>query len=513
MKKLLSLICLLALMTVSFSACDFNLFGEEKEKLPEIGTPIQITYALSDATMGTIEGELTQTVLYGQTVSTPVTVATDLYAVKFVGWSDGKTEPTREGDCPTKDTTYTAIFQPDVLDVPVLYITTDSGKPITSKTEYQTGKISVFGAGSEDNISDVELKIRGRGNYTWGSTFYEPAELWAKRPYRLKFDKKINLLGLGDGEAKNWVLLANHCDQSLIRNYISYSFAEALDGIEWQPNVKNVEVFLNGEYVGVYLLTEQVQVNEYRININPSLTEEKTDFLVMMSGYATEEGNDWFEVSGCTQPFEIKSDLSSDAIIKQRQIEYIQTFVTRAYQTLKNGDEKSVRQLIDVDSLIDVYLCQELFKQLDSHWDNNYMYATVDGKLTFGPIWDFDQCAGNADTGVEDEEGIRARDANCWFRQALKRDWFQALVRDRWEEIYDDIILNIPEQIRAVGKQYYNSFCRNFEKWKIFGLKRNRETAPILALKTYTEHYEYFATWMETRIEWLDDYIYLNFPD
>ena len=325
----------------------------------------------------------------------------------------------------------------------------------------------------------------------------------------------MNLLGQGNGKARSWVLLANHCDQSLLRNQTVMQFARMMTGIVWEPATSSVEVFLNGEYIGVYVLTEQVQIQKNRINLSEDITTEEIDFLVHRSGYAYNAGQIAFSYDG--EPYEIVSDLSENGTLYNKQYNYIQSRIGECWDAVKGGDQEEIQALMDIDSVIDTLIVHEFFKNLDTGHDNFYMFASVDSKLFFGPVWDFDQCAGNANEGVENYVGLRGSNTNGWYRNFLKLDWFKELLLARWEELYEDEIQAVPAMIRNAAQSGYQSYCRNFDRWQILGYtdsqgnkqmgqKINREVDYIRYFQTFDEHYEYFATWMENRIVWLNSY-------
>lgn len=472
---------------------------------PSYGTRVRVKYVINNSHAGSLSGKLTQDVYYGKTTTEAVSVSANL-GYKFVGWSDGSTSTVRSNECPRKNTTYTAIFEFDTKELPILDLYTDNGQNITSKEVYVPGTISVHNGPEGFNFEDFPMEIRGRGNYTWGGE---------KKPYRIKLSEKMNLLGQGSGKARSWVLLANHCDQSLLRNQTVLNFARMLTGIVWEPSAQSVEVFLNGKYIGVYTLTEQVQINKNRINLSEDITTEEIDFLVHRSGYAYNAGQIAFSYDG--EPYEIVSDLSENGTLYNKQYNYIQSRIGECWDAVKGGDQEEIQALMDIDSVIDTLIVHEFFKNLDTGHDNFYMFASVDSKLFFGPVWDFDQCAGNANEGVENYVGLRGSNTNGWYRNFLKLDWFKELLLARWEELYEDEIQAVPAMIRNAAQSGYQSYCRNFDRWQILGYtdsqgnkqmgqKINREVDYIRYFQTFDEHYEYFATWMENRIVWLNSY-------
>lgn len=452
----------------------------------------KIVYTVNYKSAGKIEGWKVQE---AGKESNIVTALPNL-GYKFVKWSDGYTEPSRSGD--TEEGLYTAIFDYDILDMPIIVINTDSGKAISSKTEYADATISLYGCESKYEIDNMAMQIRGRGNNSWG---------YPKKSYKFKLETKNDLLNLGDGKEKIWVLLANQCDQSLQRNHVSFELGRYFEGIDWEPASTSVEVYLNGEYVGVYLLAEDIKVSKNRVDIEEGNVDEiDTGYLLELSNYASGE-----VITAAGRTYMIHSDLSEDKNIKNQQRNYIKDYVNDAYEALGSGSYEEADELIDLDSLLAAYLTEEIVKNLDSQWDSFYLYKDVGGKLFFGPVWDFDLSLGNANEGEEVYNDIFVGNGRgsggslaTWFAVAMMQDWFRQLVQDKWVEIYDSLC-ELPKFIIDEGELGFRSYERNFEKWKIFGTVQNRETHYITRLKNYKEHYEYLAQWLTDRLEWLND--------
>ena len=463
-----------------------------------------VRYTVNNSKGGSISGYTSQIIRYGETKTSAVEAKPAL-GYKFVSWSDGVKTAKRSGESFRSDTTLTATFEIDALTLPVISITTETGSDPTSKEVYINGTISISNCADEYKLTELAMEIRGRGNYTWNSS------KCAKKAWRVKLSKKQNLLGQGDGKAKSWTLIANHCDQSLIRNFITLNYARKLDSIGFMSSATSVDVYVNGEYRGVYLLCEQNQVQEYRVNITENPDSVKTGYLVEMTGYA-ETPMFTINLGGKDFKFEIKSDLSTDENTYWAQYDFIADYFQKCWNAVASGDRARIEKLIDINSVVDTYIVEELFKNLDAGWDSFYMYYDygVEGDvLHFGPIWDFDLSGGNVneETGCDQYTGLRAGTMGCnpWFATLLQQSWFKALVAERWKELKVETD-KIPAEIRAEAMANEAAYARNFDRWQIFGQQINREPAAIRALRTYKAHYEYYATWMENRIAWLDSY-------
>ena len=144
------------------------------------------------------------------------------------------------------------------FEMPIIRINTVSGATITSKETYTEAKISVINKQGDYEMTDTNLSIRLRGN----ATLYAD-----KKSYKLKFEVKQNILNVGVGSAKTWSLISNCYDGSLLRDLTVYRIADSLDGLLYSPNCLSVELFVNNEYQGVYLLCEDVNVNKNRVAI------------------------------------------------------------------------------------------------------------------------------------------------------------------------------------------------------------------------------------------------------
>lgn len=473
----------------------------EKPPAPEIGTIVSVYYGVKNVKAGKISGTKQQYIEYGVTTTEQVWASAKV-GFRFSQWSDGVKTPIRSGETFREDTEVYALFEEDPLELPIVNITTCTGAEVTSKEEYIDGTIALSNCDEQYAFEPMDMEIRGRGNHTW----------WLeKKPYRIKLSKKKNLLGQGSGPAKVWVLLADHCDQSLLRNHTALNYARKLDGLAFISSAQSVEVYFNGEYRGVYLLCEQNQVNEERVNIAEEPESVQTGYLVQLSGYA-EDPKFVLNMSNGERQYEVKNDLSTDTAVFNQQMAFIEGVFQQAWDAVLAGDQEQIESLIDIPSVVDSYLVEELFKNLDAGWDSFYFHydATVAGeKLHFGPIWDFDLTGGNVneETNCDKYEGLHAgtMESNAWFAELLKYSWFRNLVAQRWDELKAETD-KIPETIRTTAQAGYTAYCRNFLKWPIFGERLNREPAAIRALDTYKKHYEYYANWMANRIQWLDTY-------
>lgn len=168
-----------------------------------------------------------------------------------------------------------------------------------------------------------------------------------------------------------------------------------------------------------------------------------------------------------------------------------------------------------MDSLVDVYIGNEIVKNVDAGWDSVYMSKDAGGKLQFGPLWDFDLTLSNVDSvlGIDSYKGFSPYTilnvnacSNPWLCYAMENQWFRKKVQDRWNELSADIE-DLPKTVIREAEENINSYLRNFERWDILGKQVYTQPKYITAMTTYTEHYTYLSDWITKRTNWLDSKI------
>lgn len=463
---------------------------------------VTVSFRANPELLGTIKGSPTQTVKAGEPTDWVMAVPRDGFS--FISWSDGSTEERREGETFTEDTELTAYFELTPYELPVLEITMPNGDEVISKTEYNDITLSITNTDEEYCIENVPGFLRGRGNATW--------KLMEKKSYKLKFEKKQNLLGIGEYADKDWILLANHCDQTMLRNYLAFYLARELDGIEYTTDARFVEVVINGKYKGVYLLCEQVEAAKGRVNIEVDPKELDTGYLIELDQYADDDEGAVEDVTY----FSLKSGdlytLKSDAT--PEQVAFIKEYITQVDKAIRNCKKEEIEKLIDLDSCVDMYILQEFMLNIDVGWSSFFMYKNAGGKLFFGPAWDFDLAAGNdRRLFAGGSEGVYVGDPdnsfkqrNKWYMILMQEDWFKALVKERWNEVrpYFEEISSVAEQTAKDMKQ---SVDRNYARWDIFRQRINQEPDCVMILANYRLHTKHLYKWLDDRYAWFDGWV------
>ena len=358
------------------------------------------------------------------------------------------------------------------------------GKRVKSKEEYIDCTVTI----SDTEIDEYSAGIRGRGNSTWAMP---------KKPYRIKFDEKVSVFG--ETKNKSWVLLALYGDYSAVKDKLAFTMADAIGTDSFVPSYHYVDVYINGRYKGLYLLTDQVDENKGRANVKEDFTAEDVTvpFLVELDAYAPEEGVegvDWFSVSG--RAYAIKYP-EADERYTEEQFEYIKKYINDVENACSEGSLEKLSQLVDIDSFIDYYIVQEAMGQAEINWKSVYMYKTKDGLMKMGPIWDFDWSAMGSSIGKHRDinkdriEGFYS--SGNWFDLMLKNSpEFKALVGERFDEA-KGTLLSVIEDTRKEYERFEPYYKRNHLRWHWFRVWSNQE-----------EYYNKVLDWVTARIEWLD---------
>ncbi len=401
--------------------------------------------------------------------------------------------------------------QEQLTNLPTIYITTDNGQFIeqNKKDIYLAGKITIKSSVPSEEITNVVMEIKGRGNSTWGMP---------KKPFRIKLDKKANLLGLPAKE-KNWVLLANYADKTLMRNAVAFKVSK-LVGLEFTPSVRFVDLVFNGQFLGGYMLTDQVEVADFRVPVEKQEITDTTEpavaggYLLEIDGFAAGEPK-WF-----TTPEGLKVTIKypKDDEINDAQLKYITDF-TKAFENKLFSNDfkdplKGYRAGVDTLSLINWYIACELTGNSDSFWSTYIYKKRSDDKFYFGPMWDYD-IAFNNDSRLGDaqEKAMResAHQPRTWIERLWKDEWFQKAVEHRWRELVDAGLENeLTSYINETEALLQSSQTKNFERWNILNRKVHYEFA---LFPTYKGGVDFLRSYVKNRISFLSKNFTVKEPE
>lgn len=272
------------------------------------------------------------------------------------------------------------------VDITLSEVTLEDINSGYKSTKYPGNLLQLTTDGSVQTFENVE--IRGRGNSTWVQT---------KKPYRIKFVDKTDLLGLG--LAKKWALLSNPIDQSNLRIDTAF-YLEQMLGEQYARVGDFVELYVDGNYYGLYYLTRTVDVSKRDIALNDPM-----GVLMELDNAYCEDAEYYYKLKSgdcLTLKEAVVSDNAAEAVKAFAQdFERLQT-------AAEKGDYEMVKSLADVESLAQYYLLSEFTYDLDAYVSSYFWYRDgADDKIHAGPGWDFDAAFGNLNWGDNSAESWR----------------------------------------------------------------------------------------------------------
>jgi hypothetical protein len=341
----------------------------------------------------------------------------------------------------------------------------------------------------------IAAQLRGRGNSTWF--------LSDKKPYRLRFDENTSILGMP--KAKNYVLLAEYADKSLMRNVITQKMVSLMENLPYSLEVRFVELYVNEEYRGVYVLTEQVEVHKNKFTIESIPGEVNTGYFFEMDQRFYDQnitpGWDWIVVRDI--PYEIKEPDPDDLGFTSTHATYLKAYIESVENALIA--KSNYNNLINLNNWIEHFIVHEFVKNVDVGWSSVFMYKEKDGPLQYGPLWDFDLAYGNADYidyGPEGFYGMRQY-KNRMFKLMMDILEVRLLYREAYNNFYFDVLPELLEMIPVLSESISEMAHRNFLKWDIMNSYVWPNPAEVLAQKTHAGQVQYVVSYMNLRAEWM----------
>ena len=412
-------------------------------------------------------------------------------ATLVYGWYDSKTLHLKISNGQQLDFPYDDSGTPRRFTLPVVKLTFSGALDLET---YRTGSYVITDpdkAFSDESEISGTMKIRGRGNSTWGMP---------KKPVKLKLDSEKSVLGMHP--EKDWALIANYADKSLLRNTLGMELSRIM-GFSWTPSHVPCEVYFNGQYQGVYDFFEHKETGEYKVNIN-----KDTDFYLEIEQNIDEPHSFWTSYG---VPIQFKDpDEPGD-----ERIAYVQDYFKRFESALRGTDfadsVKGYAAYIDVDSWVDNYILMELSKNVDGNTRKSSFFTLVQGgKLEFYHVWDFDLCFGNANYFPDGNNGptgwwIKDYGTNStkytgWYYRLFQDKNFVQKVKDRWNELYPQFC-TMDKFIDKSAAELGKAPERNFQEWDIL----NDYVWPnVKVTGSYSGEVAWLKEFYTERLKWLN---------
>lgn len=381
--------------------------------------------------------------------------------------------------------------------LPEIHIISNADLQNVDRWEYNACEITITNTTLNHCLKQVPGFFRGRGNSTW--------EKFEKKPYKIKFEDRQNLFGMGAD--KDWILLSNSVDYTLMRNEIALNLGMIFD-LPYTSQCQWVHLFYNDEYQGLYLLCEQVETGINRIDIEIPYEPDDIDisfFLELGGGLdgftvplVENAENNWEDYFSCQIVY------PEEDVLTKHQYEYMYTYIDLVNTAILTKNWQELTELVDIQSFADWYLVNEIMLNGDMGW-SMFAYKPQGEKLYLGPIWDFDQSCGVSIRGGTDYETWYpvTGSQNAWFNTLIEMDEFKLLLKDRWVEKLPEIQTYLKTESEKASI-YHADIKANFDRWPTIGTTSWRIQEEIGELKTYEENVTYLFDWLHHRIEWID---------
>ncbi|MGN1234867.1 MAG: CotH kinase family protein [Christensenellaceae bacterium] len=423
----------------------------------------------------------------------------------FVAWEDGSTGNSIARVASEEGTVVYAYYK-SVYDheqaLPTIRIETEDGQAVDTK-EYRSCNVSLEQVQEDWGFDGRAAQIKCRG-----TTSFTNAE---KKSFQIKFDQKTSLFG--SVERKKYTLIANYFDKTLARNAFAYDLSDMLSGIEYTTTHEWVEVWVDQDYLGVYLLCDQIQTGEGRVEISESAATLDTGYLIEMDMRLALDLQDCTFIQHEGVFYEMISP-EIDAGDPDPFRVFIWEYLNDCTTALREGSWEEVTALMDVDSFVDTYVVQELMANNDVGWASFYLYKKENGgKLYAGPVWDFDRSAGVmnenwSETDYPPDLELYARENNFWYSLLMEREPFVQMVRNRLAQKQQEI-RSLLERLNVDSEEcYYTRYAEaidlNFARWPLLGQSvGDFESQTLSSITSVEGQYRYLYDWLTRRLCYL----------
>lgn len=407
-------------------------------------------------------------------------------------------------------------------DLPIVVINTN-GQGISDEPGIIADMGIIYnGPGVRNSMTDpfnnfngkIEVELRG-----------ESSQMFPKKSMKIETrdaaGNNLNAALLGMPPDNDWVLYAPYTDKTFLRDVMTFKIGNDMG--RYAPRTRFVELVINGDYVGVYVLMERIKVDNNRVDI-ATLNPEEISGDDVTGGYILRvdkiDGNDFPQWASVPSPqlagaatinFQYFDPKGEDLVSAQQT--YIKDFIWKVGSSLTSADFKSAngyRKYVDVPAAIDFMISNEIGKNVDGYIFSTYMHKNKDsegGKLVMGPLWDFNLCYGNVDywTNSQVAPGWMWNDGQrmFWFRRMMEDPWFAGQMKCRWTELRGTWMTNayFTNYIDSMGVVLDEAQERNFKRWPIMGtyVWPNQ----FIGL-TYQQELGFLKQWTIERLNWID---------
>ena len=367
--------------------------------------------------------------------------------------------------------------------LPRMVIETNDFRELRDTETDVPARMQMYGKNSPDD-EVIELTVKGHGN----SSF----KAMTKFSLKLELAQKKSLLGMP--QDKEWILISNFSDRTLLKNYAIFRLAQKL-GANYTPRSSFVELYLNRQYQGIYLLSESIKASKNRVNIpqsNSSFLFEKTTHYHLNGETIRTKKSTLFKIRYPKRP----SNESTNKLLTQ--LDQWEGFIYG-----KNFNSAQIDEWIDIDDYIRYFWLLEFSKNYDGRFGRSIFFTWQEGGIMrMGPVWDYDETFGCSKDGEPklSAEGWHAKFFG-WNSPLFKDPIIWERASKYWkqnESLFNAFVDSIDVYAKIVKKATHNEFKR----WNV--LDNTEFWAYKESYKDYDEALDSLKSWAKQRIEWID---------
>ncbi|MDP6143861.1 MAG: CotH kinase family protein [Candidatus Marinimicrobia bacterium] len=372
------------------------------------------------------------------------------------------------------------------------------------------------------NGYDGQISIEIRGS---------SSQMFPKKQYALETQdidgENLNVSILGMPEENDWILHAPYSDKSLLRNFLAYELARDMG--RYASRTRFCELVINGDYKGLYIFMEKIKRDNNRVDISKLEPDETSGddltggYIIKVDKWDGENNDGWLSDPPLPENYGTWYQYhypKPDEIVQEQQnyiIDYITDFENLIASESYNEPDSGYYNFVNLESFIDVSIINEISKNVDAYRLSAYMYKdkdSEDGRLTMGPIWDYNLAFGNADYFEGQDNTGWVLDINLpsedpfwipfWWYRIWDDETFRNAFNQRWQELRqtvfsEEYIMNMIDSTIAVIDE---AQVRNFQRWPIL---EEYVWPNAYVGGSYENEIDYLTDWITARLNWMDE--------
>lgn len=374
--------------------------------------------------------------------------------------------------------------------IPRIVIVTENYREINDRETEIPAKLQIWGENAPES-EIMDLTIRGRGNSSWG---------FPQKSYKIEFLAKQSMLGMP--KDRDWALIANYADKTLMKNYLAYYLSAKLDAY-YAPRCEFVELYVNRNYLGVYLLTETIKQAKHRVNI----PNNDSAYLVEVDRKyrKTEQVVFSHEITQDSIGIPFRVHFPKD--ISEHSLHAIEDHIKSFEIFLKDSSKTSpnLNQWIDIDEYIKHYWVQEFAKNPDADFHTSVFFSWfANSVIRMGPVWDFDLSFGGYDMeNINSPEKWHLK--NPYWNSYIFNNPTMKQARAYYWNLNREQFITTLKVIDSVQSSLNGAAENNFKRWNI--LQSTNFRYHTHSYQKYKDATDDLKKWIQERIQWIDSHL------